>query len=110
MELNYKEIGLRIKEARAALGISQKTLGEEVGLSTTAIALFESGEREIKNLDTLNKMAMALKVSLKELIEGYEQPPFHFSFRASRDAIGNPKFKKALSNAIKRANDELRGK
>lgn len=105
MNINYKEIGKRIRTARENKGFSQKDLGESAGLSTTAIALFESGEREIKNLEIIGKIAQVLQVSLKELIEGYEKPPIYVSFRASEDASSNEKLVKALNEALKRAEE-----
>ena len=40
-----KLIGIRIKEAREAVGISQKALADAVGFeSATAISLIEAGE------------------------------------------------------------------
>jgi transcriptional regulator with XRE-family HTH domain len=108
MDIDYSQIGKRIKLARENKGISQKELGEAVDLSTPAIALFESGERDIKNLDIIGKIANKLEVSLKELIEGYEKAPIYISFRASKDSAGNEKLTKALNEAIKRA-EELDG-
>lgn len=105
MELNYKAIGERIKKGREILGISQQELGKRVNLSTTAIALYESGEREIKNLELLNDVAIKLHLSLKELIEGYDETPVHISFRASKDALEDPKFVESLKKAMKKANE-----
>lgn len=109
MGLDYKVIGERIKEARESAGLSQQELGEKVGLSTTAISLFESAERKM-TLDILVSVASALNVTLNELIEGYKEPPINISFRASREAMKDPKFKEALGKAVKEVNDELRGK
>ncbi len=103
MDINYVEIGKRIKLARETKGISQKELGEAIGLSTPAIALFESGERPINNLETIGKIASKLQVSLKELIEGYATPPVYFSFRASNDVTANEKLTQAVNEALKRA-------
>lgn len=106
MDLNYIAIGNRIREGREILGISQQKLGEQVGLSTTAIALYESGEREIKNLTILNKIAKNLHFSLKELIEGYEKPPVQISFRASEKALKDPKFAESIRKTIEKINED----
>lgn len=107
MELNFKKIGKNIKEAREAVGASQQELGNKLGLSTSLIALYESGEREINNLGTLSKIARELQVSLKELIEGFSVPSIHISFRASKKALKNPKFNKAINEAIRLSKDEF---
>ena len=107
MSIDYRSIGNRIKQARESHGISQQELGEKVHLSTTAIALYESGERKIKNLEILSKIAVALKVTLKELIEGYEEQPIQISFRASKEALNDPKFLESLKKAVNKANDNF---
>ena len=43
----YKIIGDRIKIARQKIGLSQKALGEQIGLDDTKISKIESGERKI---------------------------------------------------------------
>ncbi len=104
MNLDYKVIGKRIAETRVAAGFSQEDLGNKIEMSTAAISLFESGERKI-SLDLLNKIANHLGVTLKELIEGYDKPPTYVSFRSTKDALSDPKFKKALDEAIKKVHE-----
>lgn len=110
MELDYKAIGRRIRQVRESVGISQEELGKKIGLSTAAISLFESGERKI-SLGLLNKIAGNLGTSLKELIEGYDKPLRYVSvsFRATEGSPpDDPKFKKALTDAIKEAHEQSR--
>ncbi len=110
MSINYKDIGERIKEARISKGMSQQELGIKVSLSTTAIALYESGERKLKNLDLISKISKELNVSLKELIENYNEHPIHVSFRASPSAMNDPKFVKAMQEIMKKTNEQLSDK
>jgi len=105
MKIDYKTIGNRIRTAREAKGLSQKELGEKIELSTTAISLFESGERRI-GLEILGKIAEELQVSFKELLEGYSSPPVHVSFRDPKNArIKDQKFLKALEEALQKARE-----
>ena len=63
---------------------------------------------EIKNLATLNKIANNLHLSLKELIEGYENPPIQISFRASEKALNDPKFAESIRKTIEKINESNR--
>ena len=59
-ENRYLYIGKRIREAREALGISQRELALELGYeSSTAISYIESGDRKISVVD-LEKVAKHL--------------------------------------------------
>ena len=58
--------GNKIKEIRKKKGLTQKQLGERLGVSQTMIAQYENGKRKPK-LETLNKIASALDVSVSEL-------------------------------------------
>lgn len=52
-----KKFGLRLRELRQEKGLSMKKLGEAVGLSASAICLWENGTYDIssENLITLAK-------------------------------------------------------
>jgi len=83
MRIDYGTIGRRIKTVREMAGLSQKELGKRIGRSTTAISLFESGERKI-SLELLGKIAKELQVSFKELLEGYSSLPQYASLKHLR--------------------------
>ena len=53
---------------------TQGELAEKLGLSTSAIGMYERGQRE-PNLETLIAMADAFGVGLSELIGGEKAPP-----------------------------------
>ena len=63
-----KETLKKLKEIRKQKGLSSDKLGELVGLSGSAIRNIEAGRRKIK-LETLEKIAQALGVSVAELLE-----------------------------------------
>ena len=67
MELDYKTIGQRIKDARARIGMSQERLAELAGLSMTHMSHIETGNTKV-SLPALVQVANALNVSLDDLV------------------------------------------
>lgn len=61
------DIGSKIKEIRTKKKISQRKLAEKIGVSGQFISLVEIGN-SAPSIDTLNKIADALEVSINELI------------------------------------------
>ena len=62
--MNIKEkLGLRIKELRHELGISQEALANKAGLDRTYVTDVENGRRNI-SIENIEKLAIALEVSL----------------------------------------------
>lgn len=59
--------GQRIKDARKAAGMTQKELGEKLGLSFQSIAQWENNLRKPK-YETLEKIAQALDTTVDELM------------------------------------------
>lgn len=64
-----------IKKIRIEKGLSQKELGEKVGLTQQAIALLEGGKRRI-DADMILKLSNALNVDVLSLLHG---KPFDFN-------------------------------
>lgn len=67
MNLDYKAIGVRIKDARSMQEMSQERLAELAGLSTTHTSHIETGNTKV-SLPTLIKIANVLGCSLDELV------------------------------------------
>ena len=65
----YQKLGLAIKEARAAKGISQSELGHILNLSRASVVNIESG-RQRPSIYFLSLIAQHLEVGLKDLIPG----------------------------------------
>lgn len=61
-----EKIGLRIRELRNMQGISQQELSFRCELDRTYITQVENGKRNI-SIVNIEKIAKALKISLKEL-------------------------------------------
>ena len=62
-ELNYKELGQRIKKNRIAKPLTQQSLAERIECNTSNISHIERGMTKV-SLPTLIKIANALNVSI----------------------------------------------
>lgn len=84
----YVEIGLRIKKAREAEGLTQSELAQKLHYkSPTAISLIEAGERRVQISD-LEKIAQLLHRDLSYFINGDSvatpQPSVQIALRADK--------------------------
>ena len=65
-ELDHKmRVGLRIKELRAELGMSQEAFAYSIEMSRTYFAEVETGKRNV-SIENIDRIARGLGVSLKE--------------------------------------------
>ena len=64
-----KNLGIRIKELRAQIGLSQEKFALMIGMDRTYFASVESGRRNIA-IRNIKKIADGLNVSLSELFKG----------------------------------------
>ena len=62
------EIGQKIRKARLERGLTQKELGEIVGVQKSAIAKYENGRVVNIKRSTLQKIAKALNIRPSELV------------------------------------------
>ena len=69
MEIDYKVIGQRIKEARKKKGWSQERLSEEIDVTVVYISRVERGSSQV-NLKRLAQISYVLGVGLEYLITG----------------------------------------
>ncbi|MDR1439318.1 MAG: helix-turn-helix domain-containing protein [Clostridiales bacterium] len=67
MDINYKDIGIRIKEARAGQGISQARLAEMAGLGAAHVSHIETGSTKL-SLPALLSVANSLGVSADSIL------------------------------------------
>lgn len=65
------ETGKRIRDYRKKAGLSQKELGERLGVSQQHIAQYESGKR-LPKLSTMVKLASALNIDAHLLTSAYQ--------------------------------------
>jgi transcriptional regulator with XRE-family HTH domain len=66
------DAGKRIRETRAAAGLSLEQLARLTGISAPALSLIETGKRDPR-LTTLNRIAGALRVPIATLIAAHPQ-------------------------------------
>lgn len=59
-------IGEQIKKYRKEAGLTQKQLGEKLGISQQQIAQYENGKR-VPKIDTINNIAGALNMGIRRL-------------------------------------------
>jgi HTH-type transcriptional regulator/antitoxin HipB len=55
-------IGLQIKQARKSKGLTQKELGDRLGITNTQVAKYESGRKNLTT-DILHKIATELQIT-----------------------------------------------
>ena len=61
-------MGLRLRQAREKAGLSLRALADRAGVDFSTIYRIEAGDT-VPKLDTLEKLAKALGVSVRDLIE-----------------------------------------
>ena len=60
--------GETVKSLRESKSLTQKQLGEQIGISRPTINLWERGKIKPKKPETIEKLAVALGVTVKDLI------------------------------------------
>ena len=79
MSLSFDDIGDRLKAFRLASGVSADEIANRIGISRTALYRFEKGE--VAKIDTLEKLADLLDVSVPTLLGvGVEYIPSAVAF------------------------------
>lgn len=63
-----KKFGIRVRELRKNLGLSQEELGFKSNIHRTYIGAVERGEQNV-SLDNIGRLAKHLKVSLTDLFK-----------------------------------------
>jgi len=72
MDTTKRLLGARIKELRRLRGLSQEKLAETINIDPKHLSRIEVG-KSYPSLDTLEGIAIALKVELKDLFEFLHQ-------------------------------------
>ena len=69
-----KTIGAKVRARRLALGMSQESLAQSLGLTFQQVQKYESGKNRI-TASRLQQIASALRVEAASLLEGTETAP-----------------------------------
>lgn len=72
-ELDYRKMGMRIRQVRKAKGWSQDELAQKSGISMSFLGHIERGTR-IMSLETFVRICSALEVGADELLWGVANP------------------------------------
>ena len=64
----YEKLGNRIKSLRKKSGLSQEDIAEKAKIDLTSVSEIESGLRN-PSLKTIHKIALALKIPVRELFD-----------------------------------------
>ncbi len=99
------EIGARIKLARNKVGLSQRELAEEVGLSATSISKYERGKTNPRP-STLLKLARALSVGIEYFFREIEVRKLTPAYR-KHSRLGKRQQKSMEANIIDRVEKYL---
>jgi len=67
--MKKKALAMNVKQLRARCGLTQIELAVKTRVSQAYIAQLETGEQDNPTLDTLRRLAKALKVTVGELVQ-----------------------------------------
>lgn len=67
--MDYRDIGVRIRKARKAAGMSQERLAEAVGVGTTHISHIETG-KVLPSMSVFISLLNVLQISADEVVAG----------------------------------------
>ena len=81
VNLNYKEIGLKIKQKRKSLSLTQLELADKVGLTESSISRYESGKIATMPTSTINKICKVLNIEPAELLGITPEKEFEYDLK-----------------------------
>jgi transcriptional regulator with XRE-family HTH domain len=81
IDLNYKEIGMKIKEKRKTLNLTQLELAEKIGLTESSISRYESGKIATMPTSTVNKICEVLNIKPSELLGITPENSFEYDLK-----------------------------
>ncbi|MEU9884744.1 helix-turn-helix transcriptional regulator [Sphaerisporangium sp. NPDC051011] len=85
--MSTPELSERLQSIRKRRGLTQRELADLSGVSLSLLRKLEQGEREDTRVETLRKLAVALKVSTSELIVRPKSDPAPASDDTQWDAV-----------------------
>lgn len=81
INLNYQEIGLKIKHKRKSLNLTQLQLAEKVGLTESSISRYEGGKISTMPTSTVNKICKVLNIEPSELLGLTPENAFEYDLK-----------------------------
>lgn len=109
MEINYKAIGKRVREARKRKGMTQSSLAEKANLSDTLISHIERGATKL-SLPSIISIANALDTSVDSLLmDVVDRSEVEFDKAFSLLIAGlSPSERSLIYNVCKSISDDLK--
>ena len=111
MQIDYAEIGSRIRAERTKQSISQEALAEKVDVGTTHISHIETGNT-IPSLKTLIAIINALNLSADELLRDHIIKSGHVFDKEIAEVLSDctDDEKRIIADTVKAIKVSLRGK
>ena len=81
INLNYQEIGSKIKQKRKSLNLTQLELAEKVGLTESSISRYEGGKIATMPTSTVNKICNVLNIEPSELLGLTPETSFEYDLK-----------------------------
>ena len=89
ISLNYKQIGLKIKQKRKSLSLTQLQLAEKVGLTESSISRYEGGKISTMPTSTINKICKVLNLEPAELLGITPENSFEYDLKEILKEVDN---------------------
>ncbi len=110
INLDYLEIGSKIKQKRKALNLTQLQLAERVGLTESSISRYESGKIATMPTSTVNKICKELCIEPAELLGLNSENSFEYDLKDILSSIDDlpDELKKDVLDLFKKQIDMYR--
>lgn len=87
INLNYEQIGLKIKQKRKSLDLTQLQLAEKIGLTESSISRYESGKIATMPTSTINKICKVLNIEPSELLGLTPKKSFEYDLKEILNSV-----------------------
>lgn len=101
MALTQREIGRRLRAAREASSLTQEQVGERIGLSRSAVAQIELGNRAVSSVE-INRLAFLYGRDIRDFFseDFATEDSLQALFRANQDIAALPEAGDALRHCV----------
>lgn len=84
--MSQNKIGEFIQQSRKAKGLTQKDLGDQIGVSDKTISKWENGN-SVPDTSILNELCVTLDINVNELLSGEKLTPEIYSMKAEENMM-----------------------
>jgi transcriptional regulator with XRE-family HTH domain len=84
--MSQNKIGEFIQQSRKAKGLTQKDLGDQIGVSDKTISKWENGN-SVPDTSILNELCASLNINVNELLSGEKLTPEIYSMKAEENMM-----------------------